>query len=325
MKSRLILIVAAALLAAIPFLIFFRGEKAADDIPESEAVEPAPAPAGEKQAFRFRTKANPAEPQSAEAGKTPGESVSSLAPPQPENAGQKPADSSKAVARAVEAVRAGSPAEKPEPGTGDEIPEGAMKVGLVTGQSKLSPELADLAQKGAVAVAAKKWKEARDLYLEMVKQAPENALAYANLGVAEHQLGNHLAAAGNLRRSLEINPSIASNWQTLGLIHYERGELEMAISTLTRAIHENPSDARSRLYLAAVVREYGWIEASIIELQRAVETDPELADAHYNLAVTYLETKPPRLELARRHYYAAVDLGADPSPEMESAFAQKEE
>jgi Flp pilus assembly protein TadD len=208
----------------------------------------------------------------------------------------------------------------PGPGAADS----PMRVGKVTELETLPPGLAAMAREGALAVADKNWEEARSIYLRMVKEAPDNALAYANLGVAEHQLGNLLAAAGNLAKSLRLNPHIARNWQTLGLIHYEKGELVMAISHLTRAIHEAPDEAESRLLLAAVIRDYGWIEAAVTELQRAVEIDPNLASAHYNLAVTYLETKPPRIELARRHYFAAIDLGTPPSAEIESIFSKLE-
>lgn len=244
----------------------------------------------------------------------------------------EPANTETAVSEALNLIQKTEPAES-EPAlenTGDTPPaekkdvDATMIVGRVEGRSKLPPELFGIAEEGAKAVASQNWEKARELYLKLVNEAPENALGYANLGVAEHQLGNLLAASGNLRKSLEINPSIAQNWQTLGIIHYERDELELAISSLTRAIHEDPSDARSRLYLAAVIRSYGWIEASITELERAVETDPKFADAHYNLAVTYLETNPPRLELARRHYYSAIDLGAEPSAEVESVFEKSE-
>jgi Tfp pilus assembly protein PilF len=69
-----------------------------------------------------------------------------------------------------------------------------------------------------------------------------------------------------------------------------------------------------------VIREYGWLDASITELERALETDPKLAEAHYNLAVTYLDEKPPRLELAKRHYFSAINLGAEGSTELEEIF-----
>lgn len=202
--------------------------------------------------------------------------------------------------------------------------EGPLRVGLVQGQSKLPADLTEIAQNGAMAVTDGRWEEARKIYLEMVDKAPDNALAYANLGVAEHQLGNLLAAAGNLTKSLELNPTISQNWQTLGLIQYERGNLDLAISSLTRAIHESPQNARAHLYLAAVVRDYGWEDAAISELQRAVELDPKLPDAHYNLAISYLDMDPPRIELARRHYYSAVDLGAERSPEIEAVFADQQ-
>lgn len=199
---------------------------------------------------------------------------------------------------------------------------GSMQLGKVEEPVALPPEVAALAQEGALAVADEKWEQARDLYLKLVAAAPDNALAYANLGVAEHQLGNLLAAAGNLTRSTELNPHIARNWQSLGLIQYQRGELALALSCLARAVHEAPDDAETRIILAAVVRDYGWPDAAVSELQRAVELNPKSAAAHFNLAVTYLDEKPPRLELARRHYYAAIDLGTPPSPEIE-AILQK--
>jgi len=203
----------------------------------------------------------------------------------------------------------------------DTIEEGAIRVGVVEGKPKLPPELRDLAREATLAAAAQDWERARDKYLEMVERAPGNELAYANLGVAEHQLGNRLAATANLEKSLSINPSIAENWQTLGLIQYENGDLPLAISSLMRAIHAVPGDATSRLVLAAVLRDYGWEKASVVELRRALDIDPKLPDAHYNLALAYLSESPPRVELARRHYYAAIDLGAEPSEEMDRVFS----
>jgi len=183
------------------------------------------------------------------------------------------------------------------------VSEGAITVGLVEGKPKLPPELRELAREATLAAASQDWERARDRYQEMVKRAPASELAYANL-----------------KKSLELNPSIAENWQTLGLIQYENGDLPLAIASLMRAIHEAPADASNRLVLAAIVRDYGWEAAAVTELKRALDLDPELADAHYNLALTYLGESPPRIELARRHYFAAIDLGAESSPDLEKLF-----
>ncbi|MBV9273535.1 MAG: hypothetical protein JO333_06555, partial [Verrucomicrobia bacterium] len=52
-------------------------------------------------------------------------------------------------------------------------------------------------------------------------------------------------------------------------------------------------------------------------LRKAVELDESYAEAHYNLAIIYTEHRPPELELARRHYYRALDLGAPPDLDIE--------
>lgn len=308
MKSKF-LIVIVLVVAAVHVLLFVVTQRETTPPKAVEALSEAP----EKREI-----ARPVEP-----AKAPEKVPAITAEPENADSEQAVADAVSLIQKSSNPIAASAPQKASPPVSESKDPpasDATMVVGLVEGQSKLPPELFAVAEEGAKAVAKQDWETARELYLQLVREAPGNALGYANLGVAEHQLGNLLAASGNLRKSLEINPSIAQNWQTLGIIHYEREELELAISSLTRAIHEDPSDARSRLYLAAVVRSYGWLEASITELERAVETDPQFADAHYNLAVSYLEVTPPKVELARRHYYSAIDLGAESSPEIEAIF-----
>jgi hypothetical protein len=48
-----------------------------------------------------------------------------------------------------------------------------------------------------------------------------------------------------------------------------------------------------------------------------VELDQRYADANFNLAVLYLRRTPPLIELARRHYQRAIDLGAPRDPAIE--------
>ncbi len=213
---------------------------------------------------------------------------------------------------------------KPDPGPPASADPG-VRLGLAAKTVQIPPELTEIAQQAARAVTERKWNTARTLYLQMVEKAPDNPLVYANLGVAEYQLKNYLAAEGNLKKSLELNPSIAQNWMTLGLIQYERGDLLLAISSLSRAIHEDPNSASAHLYLAAVVYEHGWPIAAIKELKRVIEIEPRNAQAHFNLAMTYLGLTPPKVELARRHYYHAIDLGAEPSSEIERALAESSE
>ncbi|MFT5466942.1 MAG: tetratricopeptide (TPR) repeat protein [Verrucomicrobiales bacterium] len=170
----------------------------------------------------------------------------------------------------------------------------------------------DLAEKGALAAADREWAKSREIYLEILEKDPDNALTLSNLGAIEFRTGNLEKAVEYLEFSLREAPTIAQNWLTLGLIHYRQGHSNLAISSLTRSLHEDPGDPRAHNYLAIVIRERGWNLAAETELQRAIVLDPGYADAHFNLAVMYLDKTPPALELARRHYHAARDYGAEP-------------
>jgi len=52
-------------------------------------------------------------------------------------------------------------------------------------------------------------------------------------------------------------------------------------------------------------------------MRKAIELDEQYAEAHFNLAVLYLERQPPAVELARRHYYRALKLGAEHDDELD--------
>jgi tetratricopeptide (TPR) repeat protein len=202
-----------------------------------------------------------------------------------------------------------------------ESPSG-LQMGLtdseITGQ--LPEDLQEFARKGALASAAKKWQEAREAFSDMVKAAPDNALALANLGMVEFRLGEFEAARDHLQASLDIKASVAHHWLALALCYYQMKNRDMALSCLFRARHEDERDPRVHLYLAVIARDFGWEIASEKELRRAIALDPEYTDAHFNLAMLYLEQEPPALELARRHYYNALDLGAKRDAKIEAAI-----
>ena len=69
----------------------------------------------------------------------------------------------------------------------------------------------------------------------------------------------------------------------------------------TRAIHEDPTDAHAHNYLAITTRNLGWNSSAESELQRAIELNPKYGIAHFNLALLYVDQKPPSSELAKRH------------------------
>jgi tetratricopeptide (TPR) repeat protein len=183
------------------------------------------------------------------------------------------------------------------------------------------PEVArEAAAEGNAAFARGDFERARRAYLKVVDLAPDNLLGLINLGVVEYSLKKLEEAESHLKRAVQLKTDAAPAWLTLGIIYLDQNRLDEALAALAQATLYDPRNARARNYLGVVVGRKGWIDGAQVELRRAVEIDPNYSDAHYNLAAFYLEGKPPSIELARRHYFRAIELGAEPDPEIEATL-----
>ena len=184
-----------------------------------------------------------------------------------------------------------------------------------------SPEAVQAMKDGVEAMKRRDWTAAAAAWQQTVKLEPANAGAWANLGRVQLQTPDAAAAVVSLEKAVALQPALAEAWMTLGMAYDRQDATMRALSCLTRAVHEAPADARMRNALAIVMKKAGWKDAAESELQRALDLDPRHAEAHFNLAVMYLEHRPPALEMARRHYESARELGASPDKDMEARLA----
>ena len=190
-----------------------------------------------------------------------------------------------------------------------------------TGKNFTPRTLAASIAEGNVAFERKDYGAARNAYTRVLTLEPNNLMALVNLGMVEFYSGHPDKAEELLKKAVRQRLESAPAWLTLGMIYMDRNESDAAIASLSQAMLQDPLNARTRNFLGVVMGRRGWIEGAQHELRRAVELDPSYADAHYNLAVFYLEEKPPAIELSRRHYQKALELGVDKNPEMEKLFS----
>jgi len=173
---------------------------------------------------------------------------------------------------------------------------------------------------GLTAFDAGKFDGAREAYLRVLKLDPNNVPALVNLGAAEFRLGNFDEAERLLRRSLQLKADNPTAWLNLGIIYLGREDPMRALAAIAQAVVHTPRDPVARNYLGVAAGRNRWFDAAEAELRRAIELKPDYADAHFNLAVFCLERTPPAVELARRHYQRALELGSEPDPLIEKAL-----
>lgn len=183
------------------------------------------------------------------------------------------------------------------------------------------PEFArEAAAEGTAAFNRRDYVRAQRAYRKVLDLAPDNLLALVNLGVVEFYVGNFSESEKVLKRAVQLKMDTAPAWLTLGTMYMDQNRLDEALAALAQATLYDPRNARARNFLGVVVGRKGWIDGAQAELRKAVEIDPNYTDAHYNLAVFYLENKPPSIELARRHYFRAIELGAEKDAEIEKVL-----
>ena len=197
------------------------------------------------------------------------------------------------------------------------LPHAALGQEATTSTPLPSLATAPHVQRAIAAMRAQQWKSARSSWEAVLRLEPENAAALSNLGKVQYQLAEHEAARGSLEKATMLKPNLADSWLTLGQVYLELKAPMMAVSATTRGVAENPADPRAHNSLAIILKRIGWTNGAEVELQKALDLDPDYTEAHFNLAVMYLERKPPSLEMAGRHYRKARALGAAPDEIVE--------
>ena len=182
---------------------------------------------------------------------------------------------------------------------------------------RLPDDMRDTAQQAADLFKMQRYDDASAKYQEIIDKYPDSLYAWSNLGVVRFQQGKLPEALKALQRAVSLSPTDAFSYENLGIVYYQMGQYENAISALERALALDPQNAKSHNYLGCACSQKGWSEVAEKEFLKAIELDDTFGDAHFNLALVYATEKPPSLEMARRHYKRALELGIAPDPRLE--------
>ena len=200
-----------------------------------------------------------------------------------------------------------------------------------------------LKQKGDLLLNQGKTSEAIQSYQQAIKQKPDYAEAYNNLGIAFkyqyrldeaitcyqaalkyrpdyaiacNNMANALRDQGNLAEAerlyleaLKLKPDFAEVFNNLGNILMERGQLDKAILQLQKALQIKPDYAEAHNNLGNAFQEQKDFTAAIGCYQRAIKLSPQYHKAFNNLGNAY--QKQGRLNQAIFCYQKAIELRPD--------------
>ena len=176
-------------------------------------------------------------------------------------------------------------------------------------KARLPDDMRETAQDAADLFKNQKYDESAAKYQSIIEKYPESLYAWSNLGVVRFQQGKYEDALKALQQAVKLSPTDAFSYSNLGIVYYQLNQYENAIDALNSAKALDPNDAKTHNYLGCAESQKGWQEVAEKEFRKAIEIDPNFGDAHFNLALVYATSKPPSIELARREYNRALELG----------------
>ena len=193
------------------------------------------------------------------------------------------------------------------------------------GKKQVSDEAQQLAKKAMVEMAKGDLAGAKRDFQKVLALAPDNVATTINLGLVAYRQKQYAEAESLLKKAVRAQPEAGLGWLVLGVIFYDQEKLDAALAALAQAALLEPKNATVHQYLGVTVGKKGWLSGAEDELRKAIEIEPGYAEAHFNLAVFYLQRAPPSVELARRHYQKALDLGAAPDADVAKSLAEPKE
>lgn len=190
------------------------------------------------------------------------------------------------------------------------------KHGVSNGAS--DPELIEARYKlGMIALSKNDWDAASADFSKVLEWNASHLGALMNLGWIAQRKREWAESEVFMRRAIAVDSDNPAVWLGLGLAALEQSKLEAAIAAFAQVVALDPKSARGHRFFGLALGRRGWIQAAEEELRRSLEIEPDDAGAHFNLAVFYLQRKPVAIELGRRHYYRALDLGFGSDPAIE--------
>ena len=151
------------------------------------------------------------------------------------------------------------------------------------------PQLRTLFTEAVAHHQARRFKQAEQLYQQILTHDPAHADSLHLLGLVAYQQGDFPKGIQLISQAITQNSKKPHYHFNLGLVLEKHGRMEQAISAYQKALALNPSYADARSNLGHVYRTQGNLEEAAKAYQAVLTINPQSAETHNNLGVVFKE------------------------------------
>jgi len=151
--------------------------------------------------------------------------------------------------------------------------------------------------------------QAEQLYREVLRHRPSQALALHSLGLIAYQRGHLDQAEGFMTEAIRSEPNSPHQYNTMGVILESLGQQDKAVASYHEAIRLKDDYAEAHRNLASALRAQGEMDQAVASYQAALQAEPDRSETYLDLADTL--KRQGRLAEAVLHYKKAIALQPD--------------
>jgi tetratricopeptide (TPR) repeat protein len=159
---------------------------------------------------------------------------------------------------------------------------------------------------GMVCVNTGRHEEAVKLISLALKIKPDDAQAHGNLGLAYQRMANLELAEHHFRKSIEIDASKPTLWNSLGNVLREMGQASEAIKVYEGTLKVDGNYPECWTNLSQALVDLGEFDRAFQAVSRALQIDKNLPEAHNQLAEVH--RKNSKFNLAINAYKKSLEL-----------------
>ena len=165
---------------------------------------------------------------------------------------------------------------------GDGHPERALDA-VRRGQKAVPGDPRLVGREGDIARQMRSTDVAARAYERLAQMAPRDALARVKLGELYRDLGRSADATRLLREAVQLDPAVASYWNSLGMILGGGNDFPAAEGAFREAVTRDRANAQYAYNLGLALTRQGKRDEAVAQFTRALALDPKFAAARQRI------------------------------------------